>query len=113
MSLRSFNRLRIFRLELRCFTRFRAALAIGTASGNLSLTSFWSFESMLVPRNRSNCIEVSESAGDAETSMQFDLFRGTSMLSKLQKLVKDKFPDRKSTRLNSSHLGISYAVFCL
>src|ERR1039458_34184 len=25
---------------------------------------------------------------------------------------KDR-PDRKSTRLNSSHLGISYAVFCL
>src|SRR5438045_4839373 len=24
-----------------------------------------------------------------------------------------KQPDRKSTRLNSSHLGISYAVFCL
>src|SRR5471030_3346769 len=24
-----------------------------------------------------------------------------------------KFEDRKSTRLNSSHLGISYAVFCL
>src|ERR1035438_869446 len=24
-----------------------------------------------------------------------------------------KAPDRKSTRLNSSHLGISYAVFCL
>src|ERR1039458_440778 len=24
-----------------------------------------------------------------------------------------KCPDRKSTRLNSSHLGISYAVFCL
>src|SRR5262245_62413744 len=24
-----------------------------------------------------------------------------------------KDPDRKSTRLNSSHLGISYAVFCL
>src|SRR5258705_2574804 len=23
------------------------------------------------------------------------------------------FQDRKSTRLNSSHLGISYAVFCL
>src|SRR5471030_3412842 len=26
---------------------------------------------------------------------------------------KDKGGDRKSTRLNSSHLGISYAVFCL
>src|SRR5205814_9029371 len=25
----------------------------------------------------------------------------------------DQYPDRKSTRLNSSHLGISYAVFCL
>src|SRR5205814_3475492 len=28
--------------------------------------------------------------------------------------IKDMFDgDRKSTRLNSSHLGISYAVFCL
>src|SRR5262245_24909021 len=27
--------------------------------------------------------------------------------------VLDGFEDRKSTRLNSSHLGISYAVFCL
>src|ERR1039458_10035733 len=26
---------------------------------------------------------------------------------------QDKASDRKSTRLNSSHLGISYAVFCL
>src|SRR5688572_32467144 len=25
----------------------------------------------------------------------------------------DRFPDRKSTRLNSSHSQISYAVFCL
>src|SRR5262245_63895046 len=29
-------------------------------------------------------------------------------------IVPDQFyKDRKSTRLNSSHLGISYAVFCL
>src|SRR5258705_5895443 len=27
--------------------------------------------------------------------------------------VRDTWGDRKSTRLNSSHLGISYAVFCL
>src|SRR5258705_5737177 len=26
---------------------------------------------------------------------------------------RDRGVDRKSTRLNSSHLGISYAVFCL
>src|SRR2546430_12670088 len=31
-------------------------------------------------------------------------------LAKVQKLVKS---DRKSTRLNSSHSQISYAVFCL
>src|ERR1039458_6015442 len=29
------------------------------------------------------------------------------------KRIVDAYPDRKSTRLNSSHLGISYAVFCL
>src|SRR5258705_5815949 len=28
-------------------------------------------------------------------------------------VCKDLGQDRKSTRLNSSHLGISYAVFCL
>src|SRR5438045_7548582 len=28
-------------------------------------------------------------------------------------LMNGKKEDRKSTRLNSSHLGISYAVFCL
>src|SRR3712207_8407592 len=27
--------------------------------------------------------------------------------------VRDLLPDRKSTRLNSSHANISYAVFCL
>src|SRR5437899_10129047 len=27
------------------------------------------------------------------------------------RVVADECPDRKSTRLNSSHLGISYAVF--
>src|SRR5947199_6690653 len=27
--------------------------------------------------------------------------------------ARGRFRDRKSTRLNSSHLGISYAVFCL
>src|SRR5262245_60509469 len=28
-------------------------------------------------------------------------------------MTETEFSDRKSTRLNSSHLGISYAVFCL
>src|SRR5205814_10257609 len=33
--------------------------------------------------------------------------------SRLRSLIRNGIPDRKSTRLNSSHLGISYAVFCL
>src|SRR5205814_10162659 len=32
---------------------------------------------------------------------------------RIVKLTGDGMLDRKSTRLNSSHLGISYAVFCL
>src|SRR5205814_8173336 len=32
---------------------------------------------------------------------------------RLRDRVREKDRDRKSTRLNSSHLGISYAVFCL
>src|SRR3989442_10133107 len=31
----------------------------------------------------------------------------------LDKAVPEIHPDRKSTRLNSSHVRISYAVFCL
>src|ERR1035441_5098193 len=33
--------------------------------------------------------------------------------SLLDRATERKCADRKSTRLNSSHLGISYAVFCL
>src|SRR5690348_17710398 len=38
------------------------------------------------------------------------------VLSRLDRLVEERTaaePDRKSTRLNSSHPSISYAVFCL
>src|ERR1039458_1462981 len=31
----------------------------------------------------------------------------------VRQAIASSIPDRKSTRLNSSHLGISYAVFCL
>src|SRR5262245_64487956 len=38
--------------------------------------------------------------------------RVTQLVEVLQRRLRT-LPDRKSTRLNSSHLGISYAVFCL
>src|SRR5690625_5543426 len=37
--------------------------------------------------------------------------KGSAELGEL--MVKDIVEDRKSTRLNSSHVAISYAVFCL
>src|SRR5689334_24335691 len=40
------------------------------------------------------------------------MWRGTS-LSPLHRLLLLPVSDRKSTRLNSSHSSISYAVFCL
>src|SRR2546426_5947695 len=58
----------------------------------------------LVIRTLRNC-------GDQETIKQIDGWRAdrrfTSVRAELDAL------DRKSTRLNSSHLVISYAVFCL
>src|SRR4051812_49475431 len=51
------------------------------------------------------------------------LFRSSHNVMKAQKLIADTYnalrsnhalwEDRKSTRLNSSHMSISYAVFCL
>src|SRR5439155_19205482 len=35
-----------------------------------------------------------------------------ALLDQTEMLIREK-PDRKSTRLNSSHVAISYAVFCL
>src|SRR5690606_36151898 len=37
----------------------------------------------------------------------------TKTLAKLANAAAKKWQDRKSTRLNSSHVKISYAVFCL
>src|SRR6476659_10908041 len=41
------------------------------------------------------------------------LQRGCSACSRRDPSRSKSHRDRKSTRLNSSHLGISYAVFCL
>src|ERR1035438_9922464 len=44
---------------------------------------------------------------------QPDAFHGDGRHQRRRIRRRSGFPDRKSTRLNSSHLGISYAVFCL
>src|SRR5690625_6241433 len=40
------------------------------------------------------------------------VYRTLELLSELKIVDKINFGDRKSTRLNSSHVAISYAVFC-
>src|SRR5207253_10710711 len=38
---------------------------------------------------------------------------GMLRVAEIVELFRSYYPDRKSTRLNSSHVAISYAVFCL
>src|SRR5699024_11989865 len=45
-------------------------------------------------------------SGDSESAM-------IASVDRIQKKISDIDRDRKSTRLNSSHVSISYAVFCL
>src|SRR5258708_7998469 len=51
-------------------------------------------------------IDELNAAGEANARMQYDVFH-------MQVMEGDLARDRKSTRLNSSHQIISYAVFCL
>src|SRR5205814_10494246 len=63
------------------------------------------------PTRRSSDLEIQPAAGDRRpAAVRAELL---SLLTDAvrRQLVSDV--DRKSTRLNSSHLGISYAVFCL
>src|SRR5438045_6629902 len=60
-------------------------------------------EGHLIKANPDNC------PGDADLY----LWDGAAPVDLPQRLAQSHSRDRKSTRLNSSHLGISYAVFCL
>src|ERR1035438_10077700 len=60
----------------------------------------------LTPRFRGNALYYLSSQGNDDS-----LWR--SEAGKTVEVWRGALGDRKSTRLNSSHLGISYAVFCL
>src|SRR5207247_6813686 len=64
------------------------------------------FRSLLIPFRR----QVAESG---MTDVQLDEFYEDLRTKAFDDRTKDKAQDRKSTRLNSSHEWISYAVFCL
>src|SRR5262245_65631251 len=51
--------------------------------------------------------------GDVSGGLHFLFFRTQDRNVRITGFSSPDLRDRKSTRLNSSHLGISYAVFCL
>src|SRR5205085_10327988 len=60
------------------------------------------------------CVKVSSSGCLAHLEDIVHLSEGiVSLFSQLPLRFEEEKPDRKSTRLNSSHSQISYAVFCL
>src|SRR5690348_17830461 len=61
---------------------------------------------------RSRPHAVAQGSGRAHQRLHFEPQAGGGEKLKLRK-TRSAFPDRKSTRLNSSHPSISYAVFCL
>ena len=56
----------------------------------------------------SDILSIQKTAQSLEEALKY-----TTALKMLETDKRVEFKDRKSTRLNSSHLVISYAVFCL
>src|SRR5690348_18117487 len=54
-----------------------------------------------------------DQVGDALDTLAKHVVRGAEGLQDRGPALDDRQQDRKSTRLNSSHPSISYAVFCL
>src|SRR5206468_11765398 len=71
-------------------------------------------------RARGDCDQSCERAADPEAEIRADALQGVAGVEPVsgcdrgdQRVVAGPEEDRKSTRLNSSHDQISYAVFCL
>src|SRR5690625_6840351 len=58
--------------------------------------------------------DIEEALFDAEEAAdRFRFPKANKTLNALEETLEKVEEDRKSTRLNSSHVAISYAVFCL
>src|SRR5699024_11359783 len=71
----------------------------------------WYLESPVDPKNENTLIKVGYATNIWARLQQHQAGAMTHMPEPL--VVLRVFTDRKSTRLNSSHVSISYAVFCL
>src|SRR3712207_216342 len=81
----------------------RRAMSMGDTRGLVGLTFDDGYEDFL-----HNAVPVLERLGFSAT-----VFVVAGMLGSKSRWQHVYEPDRKSTRLNSSHANISYAVFCL
>src|SRR5690625_7026948 len=72
--------------------KYQAALVISACVDQANVTACYVAEKMDLPRPYS-----------------YDTALSVSIKANMKKMMRD----RKSTRLNSSHVAISYAVFCL
>src|SRR5699024_12766734 len=106
---------------LRSLSSFLDLVMSSAHSSSLSLhDALPIFVSFLYPLTLGACIYTVSPEGVKyinviETLEKYDLTFAAVAPSLLQ-LLRPYFPeiqDRKSTRLNSSHVSISYAVFCL
>src|SRR3712207_7171305 len=76
-------------------------------------TLFRSLEWHLLTNPKATWLKVYEKRLMKEYKKTYDLVDAYVVLCEGYKSELEKKLDRKSTRLNSSHANISYAVFCL
>src|ERR1039458_10731419 len=80
--------------------------------GSFQLSAFC--QTWIITIHRRVAVSCAESGQNCTDGLTINNELGTEALLQLSILHPDHHrTDRKSTRLNSSHLGISYAVFCL
>src|SRR5437870_9075823 len=88
-------------------TLFRSTNPRGLGVGDTVVSTFGAAQELPLWGKRGARIEAARERRGAAEATRADLDR------QLAFEVRSRFVDRKSTRLNSSHVAISYAVFCL
>src|SRR5205814_9551647 len=85
-------------------TLFRSLLIEACKSAGIEIPSFCYYPGLSLQAACRMCVVRIEKMPKLQTACTVPITDG---------MVVTNERDRKSTRLNSSHLGISYAVFCL
>src|SRR5690606_40697351 len=67
----------------------------------------------LISRDYKNKYALEDTKKQIKGLINIGFFEQERIINSLEKLIDTSEGDRKSTRLNSSHVKISYAVFCL